>query len=317
MSMDELEKVQEIVAEGVAAEGLADLVLTAEDAAARRLAGTVSDEAVDRMIADAQEAGVSLLGGPDGLIGQLTAKVIERALAAEMDDHLGYVKGDPAGNGSGNSRNGHYGKTVTTTAGPVRVTVPRDRNSTFAPVIVRKGQRRLGQVGEIILSLYARGMTTRDIQAHLAEVYGASVSPALVSNVTDVVADEIVTWQTRPLDPFYAIIYIDALVVKVRDGGMVQNKAAYLAIGVDADGFKHVLGIWLAASEGAGFWAGVLTELRNRGVRDVLFVCCDGLTGLPDAVSSAWPKAIAQTCVVHYADLRVMPTSRRELQAAA
>jgi putative transposase len=317
--MDELEKVQEIVAEGVAAEGLADLVPTAEDAAARRLAGTVSDEAVDRMIADAQEAGVSLLDGPDGLIGQLTAKVIERALAAEMDDHLGYVKGDPAGNGSGNSRNGHYGKTVTTTAGPVRITVPRDRNSAFEPQIVRKGQRRLGQVGEIILSLYARGLTTRDIQAHLAEVYGASVSPALVSNVTDVVADEIITWQTRPLDPFYAIIYIDALVVKVRDGGMVHNKAAYLAIGVDADGFKHVLGIWLAASEGAGFWAGVLTELRNRGVRDVLFVCCDGLTGLPDAVSSAWPKAIVQTCVVHLirASLKYVAWDQRKKATAA
>jgi putative transposase len=317
--MDELEKVQEVVAEGVAAEGLADVVLTAQDAAARRLAGRVSDEAVDRMIADAQEAGVSLLDGPDGLIGQLTAKVIERALAAEMDDHLGYLKGDPAGNGSGNSRNGHYGKTVTTTAGPVRITVPRDRNSTFEPQVVKKRQRRLGQVGEIILSLYARGMTTRDIQAHLAEVYGADVSPALVSNVTDVVADEIVTWQTRPLDPFYAIFYIDALVVKVRDGGMVHNKAAYLVIGVDADGFKHVLGIWLAAAEGAGFWAGVLTELRNRGVRDVLFVCCDGLSGLPEAVSSAWPKAIVQTCVVHLvrASLKYVAWDQRKKAAAA
>jgi len=317
--MDELEKVQEIVAEGVAAEGLSDMVLTAEDAAAKRLADRVSDEAVDRMIADAQEAGMSLLDGPDGLIGQLTARVIERALAAEMDDHLGYVKGDPAGNGSGNSRNGHYGKTVTTTAGPVRITVPRDRNSSFEPQVVKKRQRRLGQIGEIILSLYARGMTTRDIQAHLSEVYGAQVSPALVSNVTDVVADEIVTWQTRPLDAFYAILYIDALVVKVRDGGMVHNKAAYLVIGVDADGFKHVLGLWLAASEGAGFWAGVLTELRNRGVRDVLFVCCDGLNGLPEAVSSAWPKAIVQTCVVHLirASLRYVAWDQRKKAAAA
>jgi putative transposase len=319
VSRDELEKVQEIVADGVAAEGLADVALTAEESAARRLADSVSDEAVDRMIADAQQAGVSLLDGPDGLIGQLTARVIERALAAEMDDHLGYVKGDPAGNGSGNSRNGHYGKTVTTTAGPVRIAVPRDRNSAFEPQIVRKGQRRLGQVGEIILSLYARGMTTRDIQAHLAEVYGADVSPALISNVTDVVADEIITWQTRPLDAFYAILYIDALVVKVRDGGMVHNKAAYLAIGVDADGFKHVLGIWLAAAEGAGFWAGVLTELRNRGVRDVLFVCCDGLSGLPEAIASAWPKAIVQTCVVHLirASLKYVAWDQRKKAAAA
>jgi putative transposase len=317
--MDELEKVQEIVAEGVAAEGLADGVLTAEDAAAKRLADSVSDAAVDRMIADAQRAGMPLLDGPDGLIGQLTARVIERALAAEMDDHLGYVRGDPAGNGSGNSRNGHYGKTVTTTAGPVRIAVPRDRNSAFEPQLVRKGQRRLGQVGEIILSLYARGMTTRDIQAHLAEVYGAQVSPALISNVTDVVADEILTWQTRPLDGFYAIVYIDALIVKVRDGGMVHNKAAYLAIGVDADGFKHVLGIWLAAAEGAGFWAGVLTELRNRGVKDVLFVCCDGLAGLPEAIASAWPKAVTQTCVVHLirASLRYVAWDQRKKAAAA
>jgi putative transposase len=319
VSRDELEQVKEIVAEGVAAEGLADVVVTAEESAAMRLAGIASDEAVDRMIADAQEAGIPLLDGPDGLIGQLTAKVIERALAAEMDGHLGYVKGDPAGNGSGNSRNGHYGKTVTTTAGPVRITVPRDRNSTFAPVIVRKGQRRLGQVGEIILSLYARGMTTRDIQAHLAEVYGAAVSPALISNVTDVVTDEIIGWQTRPLEAFYAIIYIDALIVKVRDGGMVHNKAAYLVIGVDADGFKHVLGIWLAASEGAGFWAGVLAELRNRGVKDVLFVCCDGLSGLPEAIETAWPKAIVQTCVVHLirASLKYVAWDQRKKAAAA
>jgi putative transposase len=233
------------------------------------------------------------------LIGRLTARIIERALGAEMDDHLGYEKGDPAGRGTGNSRNGHYGKTLTTQAGPVRISVPRDRNSEFEPRIVRKGQRRAGPVDEMILSLYARGLTTRDIQAHLAEVYGASVSPALISNITDVVAGEIVAWQTRPLDAFYAIIYIDALVVKVRDGGMVQNKAAYLAVGVDADGFKHVLGLWLGGGEGSAFWAGVLAELRNRGVKDVLFVCCDGLKGLPDAVKATWKDATVQTCVIH------------------
>ncbi|HXZ72813.1 MAG TPA: IS256 family transposase [Streptosporangiaceae bacterium] len=263
------------------------------------MADMASDEAVDRMIADAQEAGVPLLDGPDGLISQLTAKVIERALGAEMDDHLGYVKGDPAGNGSGNSRNGSYGKTVATTAGPVRVSVPRDRNATFEPQLVVKGQRRIGQVDDMILSLYARGMTTRDIQAHLAEIYSADVSPGLISRVTDVVADEITAWQARPLDSFYAILYIDALMVKVRDGGVVDNKAAYLVTGVDIDGFKHVLGIWLAASEGARFWAGVLAELRNRGIKDVLFVCCDGLNGLPEAIEAAWPQAKVQTCVIH------------------
>jgi putative transposase len=191
---DEFDKVQEIVADGIEAAGLDEIVLSDEESAAKRLADAVSDEVVDRMIADARETGISLLDGPDGLIGQLTARVIERALAAEMDDHLGYGKGDLAGRGTGNSRNGHYGKTITTQAGPVRVSVPRDRNSSFEPRIVRKGQRRAGPVDEIILSLYARGLTTRDIQAHLEEAYGASVSPALISNITDVMADEIVTW---------------------------------------------------------------------------------------------------------------------------
>lgn len=299
MGKDEFEKVQEIVAGGIEAAGLGEVVLPDEDSAAKRLADAVSDDAVDQMIADARDSGISLLDGPDGLIGQLTARIIERSLGAEMDEHLGYVKGDPAGNGSGNSRNGYYGKTVTTQAGPVRISVPRDRNGEFEPQIVRKGQRRAGPVDEMILSLYARGMTTRDIQAHMAEVYGASVSPALISNITDVVADEIIMWQTRPLESFYAIIYIDALVVKVRDGGMVQNKAAYLAVGVDADGFKHVLGIWLGGDEGSSFWAGVLAELRNRGVKDVLFVCCDGLRGLPEAVKATWKDATVQTCVIH------------------
>ena len=299
MDKDEFEKAQEIVADGIESAGLGEVVLPDDESAAKRLADAVSDEAVDRMIADAKETGISLLDGPDGLIGQLTARIIERALGAEMDDHLGYEKGDPAGRGTGNSRNGHYGKTLTTQAGPVRISVPRDRNSEFEPRIVKKGQRRAGPVDEIILSLYARGLTTRDIQAHLEEVYGASVSPALISNITDVVQDEIITWQTRPLEEFYAVIYIDALVVKVRDGGMVRNKAAYLAVGVDADGFKHVLGLWLGGGEGSAFWAGVLAELRNRGVRDVLFVCCDGLKGLPEAIKATWKDATVQTCVIH------------------
>jgi putative transposase len=282
--------------------------------AARRLAGLVSAEAVDRMLADAEVAGVPA----ESLLQQLTATVLERALGAELEDHLGYVKGDPAGNGSGNSRNGHYGKTVTTASGPVRIQVPRDRNASFEPKIVPKGQRRLGQVDDMILSLYARGMTTRDIGAHLAEVYGAEVSPALISKVTDVVAEEITAWQTRPLDAFYAILYIDALMVKVRDGGAVDNKAAYLVTGVDIDGYKHVLGVWLAAAEGARFWAGVLA-VRNRGIKDVLFVCCDGLPGLPEAIGAAWPQAIVQTCVIHLirASLRYVAWSDRKKAAAA
>ncbi|MGH3410817.1 MAG: IS256 family transposase [Streptosporangiaceae bacterium] len=295
------------------------MVLTAEGSAAKRLAELVSDTAIDRMIADAQDSGIPLLDGPEGLIGQLTARLIERAMGAEMDEHLGYAKGDPAGNGSGNSRNGSYRKSVTTTSGPVRISVPRDRNSAFEPQIVVKGQRRAGAVDDMILSLYSRGMTTRDIHAHIAEVYGAEVSPALVSAVTDVVADEITEWQNRPLDAFYAILYIDALMVKIRDGGAVDNRAAYLVTGVDADGFKHVLGIWLAASEGARFWGGVLAELRNRGIRDVLFVCCDGLNGLPDAIEATWPKARVQTCVIHLirASMKYVSWKERKKAAAA
>ena len=203
--------------------------------------------------------------------------------------------------------------------GRVRLSVPRDRKSDFEPQIVAKGQRRVGQVDDMILSLYARGMTTRDIRAHLAEIYGTEVSPALVSAVTDVVTDEITEWQNRPLDAFYAILYIDALVVKVRDGGAVDNKAAYLVTGVDADGFKHVLGIWLGASEGSRFWAGVLAELRNRGIKDVLFVCCDGLNGLPDAIEATWSKAKVQTCVIHLirASMKYVSWKERKKAAAA
>jgi putative transposase len=286
--------------------------------AAARLAELVSPEAVDRMLADAETAGVPV-DGAGGLLSQLSKTVLERALGAELDDHLGYLKGDRAGNGSGNSRNGHYGKTVTTPAGPVRITVPRDRNATFEPKIVPKGQRRLVQVDDMILSLYARGMTTRDIRAHLAEVYGTEVSPALISRVTDVIADEITTWQTRPLDPVYPILYIDALVLKIRDGGTVDNKAAHLVIGVDTDGYKHVLGIWIQSAEGAKFWMSVLTELRNRGLKDALIVCCDGLAGLPEAIEATWPAAIVQTCVIHLirASLRYVSWEDRKKITAA
>ena len=269
-----------------------------QDAAARRAAELLSPAAIDSLVADATESGMGL-DGARGLLNQLTKAVLERALQAEMADHLGYDRGDPAGHGSGNSRNGMSGKSIVTNSGPVRLDVPRDRNGTFEPKIVPKRQRRLGSVDDMILSLYARGMTTRDIKEHLAEVYGAEVSPGLISNVTDVVQDEITQWQTRPLDAVYPILYIDAVVVKIREGGTVDNRAAHLAVGVDVDGFKHVLGIWIAENEGAKFWQNVLNELVNRGVKDVLIVCCDGLTGLPDAIANVWPNAIVQTCVVH------------------
>jgi len=239
------------------------------------------------------------LDGTQGLFNQMTKAVLERALQIEMADHLGYEKGDPAGQGSGNSRNGMTDKNLITNSGPVQLNVPRDRAGTFEPKIVPKRTRRLGSVDDMILSLYARGVTTRDIKEHLAEVYGAEVSPGLISNVTDVVQDEITQWQTRPIDAVYPIVYIDAIVVKIREGGTVDNRAAHLAIGVDVDGFKHVLGIWIAENEGAKFWQNVLNELVNRGLNDALIVCCDGLTGLPDAIANVWPKAIVQTCVVH------------------
>lgn len=257
--------------------------------------------------------------GPHGLLQQMMKAVLERALQVEMADHLGYESGDPAGRGSGNSRNGSYPKTLTTTAGPVTVDVPRDRKAAFEPVIVPKGRRRLAQVDDMILSLYARGMTTRDISAHLKEVYGSEVSPALVSKITDVVADEITAWQNGPVDEIYPILYIDALSVKVRDGGMVANKSAHLVIGVDVDGIKNVLGIWIQDTEGSKFWLNVLTQLKNRGLRDALIVCCDGLTGLPEAINTVWDKALVQTCVTHLirASLKYVSYTDRKKVAAA
>jgi putative transposase len=272
----------------------------AEEEASRRLAELVTPEAIDRILADAQASGTPL-DGPDGVLNQMNKAVIERALAVEMDTHLGYPKNDPSGRGTGNSRNGYSAKTVTTNVGKVRIEVPRDRNGAFEPQIVKKHQRRLGQVDDMILSLYAKGMTTRDIKDHLLEVYGAEVSHDLISNVTDVVHDEIKTWQNRPLDQLYVIAYIDALVVKIRTNGVVANRPAYIVTGVDVEGFKHVLGVWIGPTEGEGkaYWLTVLTEVRNRGVDDILIVCCDGLQGLPDAIRTVWPKAEVQTCVIH------------------
>jgi putative transposase len=255
-------------------------------------------ERIDQLLADAEAEGLAV-DGPGGLLSQLTKAVLERALDAEMTDHLGYERGDVSSYGSGNHRNGTYPKTVLTTTGPVELVVPRDRNGSFEPQIVPKRRRRLPNIDELVLSLYARGVSTREIKAHLAEVYGLDVSHEWVAKVTDVVTDEIRTWQNRPLDDVYPILYIDALRIKVRDGGTVVTKAAYLAVGVDVEGRKHILGLWLAANEGAKFWLQIATELRHRGVRDVIIVCCDGLTGLPDAITTVWPDATVQTCVVH------------------
>jgi putative transposase len=257
------------------------------------------DEALaERLIAQAREQGIELLGD-DGLLRQMTKAVLERALAEELTDHLGYEHSDPAGHGSGNSRNGSTPKRLLTEAGSVELEVPRDRNSSFTPQIVRKGQRRLDGVDKIVIGLYSRGMTVRDIRAHLLEIYDVDVSPDLISTITDAVLEEVRDWQARPLDQVYPVIFLDAIVCKVRDGGTVKNKAAHLAVGVDDEGRKEVLGIWVETTEGAKFWLRVMNELRARGVEDVLIVVCDGLTGLPAAVEAVWPQAVVQTCIVH------------------
>ncbi|GCA97471.1 hypothetical protein NCCNTM_11060 [Mycolicibacterium sp. NCC-Tsukiji] len=269
-----------------------------EKSAARRLAETFSAETLDSLIKDAVKTGTPI-DGAEGLLNELTKAVLERSLQTEMTHHLGYESGDPVGRGSGNSRNGATSKTVNTVNGPVEITVPRDRNGSFEPVIVPKKTRRLGNINSVVLSLYSRGMTTRDIEAHLEEVYGAAVSRELISNITEVVVDEIKAWQSRPLDEVYPILYIDGLRLRIKDNGVVTTKVAYLAIGVDLDGRKHALGVWIQDSEGAKFWQKVVIDLRNRGVRDILIACCDGLTGLPDAIRSIYPETVVQTCVVH------------------
>ena len=273
----------------------------------------VDEELADQLLGRAQAEGAELLG-PDGLLSQVTKAVLERALAEEMTGHLGYEKHDPAGRGSGNSRNGTTGKTVLTDVGAVDLAVPRDRAGSFEPQIVRKGQTRLEGFNERIIALYARGMTTRDIRAHLREMYDVEVSPDLISRVTDGVLEELQEWQSRPLDAVYPVIFIDALMIKVRDG-VVTNRPVYLAIGIDCEGAKQVLGLWVGPTTGesAKFWMSVLSELKSRGVADVCIVCCDGLTGLPDAISVVWPQAIVQLCVVH----RIRKESTRWFGSAA
>jgi putative transposase len=259
----------------------------------------VPADVVERLMAQVRAGDLELLGD-GGVIAQLTKKLLERALDEELTDHVGYDRGDPAGRGSGNSRNGTTPKRVLTELGAVDLDVPRDRNGTFEPLIVPKGATRLAKFNDNVIALYAGGMTTRDIRKTLKRMYGVEVSPDLISRVTDGVIDELKEWQHRPLDSVYPIVYVDALVVKVRTSGTVINRPAYLAVGVDVGGRKHVLGVWLGdGGEGAKFWLSVLTELRQRGLTDVIFCCCDGLKGLPDAIEATWPQASVQTCTVH------------------
>jgi len=268
---------------------------------------------------DRVDAGDLALTGDGGVLPELVKAVLERGLTAELTGHLGYEKGDPAGRGSPNSRNGHSAKTVATEVGDVALAVPRDRAGSFEPRLVPKGARRTGGLDEMIISLYAGGMTIRDIGHHLHRTLGTELSHDTISKITDAVLDEVKAWQSRPLEEIYTIIYLDALVVKVRDGHTVKNRAAHIAVGVDLDGVKHVLGIWVQATEGAKFWAGVCAELRNRGIRDTLIVCCDGLTGFPEAIEATWPQSTVQTCTVHLirAAMRFVSYQDRKKVAAA
>jgi len=239
------------------------------------------------------------LFGKDGLLKELTARLVERVLEAELTDHLGYEKHNPVGRNSGNNRNGHGNKTLKGDNGQLDIKVPRDRNGSFEPKLVKKRQSRMPSFDEKILSLYARGMTTREIQGHLEELYGTEVSPQLISTVTDAVLEDVIEWQSRPLEAIYPILYLDALFVKVRDEGRVVKKAVYLALGINLDGEKELLGMWIARSEGSKFWLGVLTELRNRGIEDIFICCVDGLSGFEEAIEAVFPETIVQLCIVH------------------
>lgn len=269
-----------------------------QEPAGGSVAGATDEQLIAMLVDRARGDGLKLTG-EGGLLQQLTKRVLESALDGEITDHVGYDKHDRAGRGSGNTRNGSRSKTVLTDVGPVEVRVPRDAAGTFEPQIVRKRQRRLSGVDDLVLSLSAKGLTHGEISAHLAEVYGTEVSKQTISTITDKVMEGMAEWQNRPLDRVYPVVFIDAINVKIRDG-QVANRPVYVALAVTVDGHRDILGIWAGdGGEGAKQWQHVLTELKNRGVADVLMLVCDGLTGLPDAVAVVWPRTIVQTCIVH------------------
>jgi len=254
--------------------------------------------------------------GKEGIIKQLTQALVQRALEGELTDHLGYEKYDPQGNNSGNSRNGASGKKVKTGNGEIEIEVPRDRNGEFEPQLIKKHQRRFNGFDGKIISMYARGMTVRDIQDHLEEQYGVDVSPTLISNVTESIMEEVTAWQNRPLDSVYPILYLDAVRIKAGDDGHIVNKAVYLALGINMEGHKDILGMWIAREEGAKFWLKIVTELHNRGIQDIFIACVDGLKGFPEAINSVFPEAEVQLCILHMVrqSLRFVPfKDRKEL----
>ena len=258
---------------------------------------TIAPELLDQLLANYTKPDDLL--GEEGLFKQLKKALIQRALGAELTEHLGYERGDPAGRGSGNNRNGVSSKTVLTDDGEIEIAVPRDRAGTFEPQLIPKGQTRFEGFDDRILSLYARGMTVREIQGHLTELYGIDVSPDLISRVTDAVLDEVREWQSRPLDLVYPIVFFDALRVKIRDEGLVKNKAVYVALAYNGSGEKEVLGLWIEQTEGAKFWLKVVNELKTRGVNDILIAVVDGLKGFPEAITTVFPQTLVQTCIVH------------------
>jgi putative transposase len=294
----------------------AEIVSPRKNARARGLQLSPEQAAAAAMVAEARQRGLELTG-PDGLLKLFTKNVLETALNEEMTEHLGHEKNQAGQNRqSTNVRNGSRSKTVISdAAGEVSIDVPRDREGTFEPTIVRKRQRRLGEVDEVVLSLYAKGLTTGEISAHFAEIYGASISKETVSRITDKVVAEMTEWSSRPLDAVYVAVFIDAIVVKVRDG-QVANRPVYAAIGVTVDGRKDVLGLWAGTGgEGAKFWMSVLVDMKNRGVSDVFFLVCDGLKGLPGVVEAVWPQTIVQTCIIHLIRNTFRLTSRRDSDA--
>src|SRR5215467_8616990 len=275
----------------------------------------LSDELIDELLAGARTE--EEIVGPGGLLADLTKRLVERAMSAELTEHLGYEPHQEPPGGAGNTRNGSTAKTLATEHGPVDVRTPRDRRGTFEPQIVRKGQRRFEGFDDKILALYSRGLSTRDIEAQLAEIYGVRVGRDLISRVTDAVMDDVREWQQRPLDDVYPVVFLDALVLRIREGGTVQRRACYLALGVTVDGERDVLGMWFQDTEGAKFWMQVLNELKQRGVRDILIACVDGLKGFPEAIEAIYPETIVQTCIVHLIRQSLRYTPRRDYEQVA
>jgi putative transposase len=274
------------------------------------LRSKLPDELVDELLAGAHSE--EEIVGPGGLLSQLTKRLVERAMEVELTDHLGYERHQEPPGGSGNTRNGAMPKTLSTEHGQVEINTPRDRDGSFDPKIVRKRQRRFEGFDDKILALYSRGLSVRDVQAHLREIYGVEVSTGLISQVTDAVMDDARSWQQRPLDDVYPVLFLDAFVVKIREGGSVQRRACYLALGVGMDGSRDVLGMWFQATEGAKFWMQVLTELKQRGVQDILICCVDGLKGFPEAIEAVYPQTVVQTCIVHLIRTSLKYVPRRD-----